>query len=83
MVFKIGRITASLLRGEMKITGRRSWWDATPGFPGDAGGALAAGIASTGTDVHRLGIATTPAVAFLTRRLKAIAGWLSPLPQSN
>ncbi|NMA91892.1 MAG: phosphoglucosamine mutase [Firmicutes bacterium] len=75
MVFKIGRITASLLRGENEdhrqaiLVGRDTRLSG-----GMLEGALAAGIASTGTDVHRLGIATTPAVAFLTRRLKAIAG---------
>lgn len=36
--------------------------------------ALAAGIASTGADVHLLGVVSTPAIAFLTRHLKARGG---------
>ncbi|MHB9094773.1 MAG: phosphoglucosamine mutase [Eubacteriales bacterium] len=36
--------------------------------------ALIAGICSVGADVHRVGVMPTPAVAFLTRDLKATAG---------
>ena len=61
MVFKIGRITASLLRGENEdhrqaiLVGRDTRLSG-----GMLEGALAAGIASTGTDVHRLGILPRP-----------------------
>lgn len=36
--------------------------------------ALIAGICSVGVDVYRLGVIPTPAIAFLTRKLEAMAG---------
>jgi len=37
-------------------------------------GALAAGISSSGVDIHSLGIISTPGLAYLTRQLNATAG---------
>jgi len=73
MAFRIGRICAYLMKqkGEhsFSLVGkdtRRS---------GDMlEGALIAGICSSGMDVRCLGVLSTPAVAFLTRELKAAAG---------
>ncbi|MDY6826966.1 MAG: phosphoglucosamine mutase [Bacillota bacterium] len=73
LAFKIGRIAAWLLGNEVKaptfIIGR----DTRLSGP-MLEGALAAGINSAGGAVRLLGIVSTPAVAYLTRELKASAG---------
>src|SRR5690554_4934448 len=71
LAFKIGRIAAHLLK---KQTSSGSFFIARDTrLSGEMlEGALTAGIASTGTSVHLLGIAPTPAVAYLTRHLKAL-----------
>ncbi|MEW5919679.1 MAG: phosphoglucosamine mutase [Bacillota bacterium] len=75
LALRMGRIAASLLGRESKekrpffLLGRDTRLSGSM-----LEGALAAGITSTGTDVHLLGIVSTPAVAFLTRRLGARGG---------
>ena len=73
MAFRIGRITASLLKGEdhrpLILVGRDTRLSG-----GMLEGSLAAGITSTGVDVQLLGVISTPAVAFITRKVKANAG---------
>lgn len=73
LAFRIGRIAASLLKGEDRrpviLVGRDTRLSG-----GMLEGSLAAGIASTGADVQLLGVISTPAVAFITRKVKAAAG---------
>ncbi len=72
LAFRIGRIAASLLReGDHPVilVGRDTRLSG-----GMLESSLAAGIASAGVDVHLLGIATTPAVSYITRSNKAMAG---------
>ncbi|HED23530.1 MAG TPA: phosphoglucosamine mutase, partial [Firmicutes bacterium] len=73
LAFKIGRIAAWLLGLEVLnptfIIGR----DTRLSGP-MLEGALAAGINSAGGEVRLLGVVSTPAVAYLTRELKASAG---------
>jgi phosphoglucosamine mutase len=73
LAFKIGRIAAWILGREHKnpifVIGR----DTRLSGP-MLEGALSAGIASAGGGVHLLGIVSTPAVAYLTKRLNASAG---------
>ncbi|HHX87469.1 MAG TPA: phosphoglucosamine mutase [Firmicutes bacterium] len=73
LAFQIGRITASLLKGKdqrpLILVGRDTRLSG-----GMLEGSLAAGIASTGVDVQLLGVISTPAVAFITRKVKANAG---------
>ena len=74
LAFKLGRAAASLLRGQEKskqaiVIGKDTR------ISGDMlEGALIAGICSAGVDVYRVGVIPTPAIAFLTRELKAISG---------
>jgi len=73
LAFRIGRITASLLREKTKhsmiLIGRDTR------LSGDMlEGALAAGITSAGVSVRLLGIIPTPGVAYLARSLPVAAG---------
>lgn len=75
LAFKIGRITASLLGRDHKdpvfLIGKDTR------LSGDMlESALAAGITSAGGQVHLIGVASTPQVAYLTRRLGAGAGFV-------
>ncbi|HOB86977.1 MAG TPA: phosphoglucosamine mutase [Bacillota bacterium] len=73
MAFRIGRICAYLLKKEGKdsfiVIGKdtRKSGDMLQG-------ALVAGICSSGMEARTLGILSTPALAFLTRKLEAAAG---------
>jgi len=75
LALKMGRIVAFLLGRNKKegrpffLLGRDTRLSGTM-----LESALAAGIASTGADVHLLGVVPTPAVAFLTQHLKAWGG---------
>lgn len=73
LAFKIGRITAWMLGRDHKnpvfLIGRDTRLSGSM-----LEGSLTAGIASAGGEVHLLGVASTPAVAFLTRQLGASAG---------
>lgn len=73
LVFRIGRIAAWMLGREHRdpvfVIGRDTRLSGSM-----LEGSLAAGIASAGGSVRLLGIASTPAVAYLARRLKAAAG---------
>lgn len=73
MAYKIGRCGGYVLTGDKKrpkvIIGR----DTRISGP-MLESALAAGLASIGADVIRLGVITTPGVAYLTRKLQADAG---------
>ncbi len=73
LAYKIGRITASLLRGgrggPLFLIGRDTRLSGTM-----LEGSLTAGINSAGGDVRLLGVLSTPGVAYLTRQLKAAAG---------
>lgn len=73
MAFRVGRITAALLSEShdrpVFLIGRDTRLSG-----GMLEGALSAGIASTGVHVGLLGVLSTPALAFLTRHLKAAAG---------
>lgn len=75
LAFRIGRIIAFLL-GERSsqvrpfiLLGRDTRISGSM-----LEGALVAGITSTGVDVHLLGVAPTPAVAFLTGEMEAAGG---------
>lgn len=73
MAFRIGRISACLLKNSdekpFAVIGRdtRKSGDMLEG-------ALVAGICSSGVDARCLGVLSTPALAYLTRELKATAG---------
>jgi len=75
MVLRMGRIVASLLAegcGSSRpffLLGRDTRISGAM-----LEGALSAGIASAGVDVRLLGVVSTPAVAYLVRRLKAAGG---------
>jgi len=73
LALRIGKITASLLgRGEKQpliLIGRDTRLSGAM-----LEGSLVAGIASAGATARLLGIAPTPAVAYLTRSLQAAAG---------
>ncbi len=73
LVLRIGRIIAALLGKNMSrpviLIGRDTRLSGAM-----LEGSLTAGIASAGADVRLLGIAPTPAVAYLTRLLQATAG---------
>ncbi len=75
LAFRIGRITAWMLgRQQSKplfVIGRDTRLSGSM-----LEGALSAGIASAGGEVRILGIVSTPAAAFLTRELKASAGFM-------
>ncbi len=75
LAFRIGRITASLLKNEdrrsLTLVGRDTRLSG-----GMLEGSLVAGIASTGADIQLLGVISTPAVAFITRKLEAVAGFV-------
>ncbi|MCL2564308.1 MAG: phosphoglucosamine mutase [Defluviitaleaceae bacterium] len=73
MAYKIGRITANILKREsvkpkiiLGMDTRRSG--------AMLGAALSAGICSAGGDIINIGIVPTPALAFLVRELKGDAG---------
>lgn len=74
LAYKLGRAAASLLRSTKEgkqaiVIGKDTR------ISGDMlEGALIAGICSSGVDVYRVGVMPTPAIAFLTRELKAISG---------
>jgi phosphoglucosamine mutase len=73
MAFRIGRIAAYLLKNSDErpfvVIGRDTR------ISGDMlQGALVAGICSSGVDARCLGVLSTPALAYLTRELKATAG---------
>ncbi len=73
LAFKLGRAAASLLKppgGRGAIVIGRDTRHSGPMLEG----ALLAGICSAGVDVYLTGIIPTPAIAFLTRELKACAG---------
>ncbi len=73
MAFRIGRISACLLKNSDEkpfvVIGRdtRKSGDMLEG-------ALIAGICSSGVDARCLGVLSTPALAYLTKKLKATAG---------
>ena len=73
LALRIGRIIASLLGGNESrpiiLIGRDTRLSGAM-----LEGSLAAGITSAGAAVRLLGIVPTPAVAYLTRSLKATAG---------
>lgn len=73
LAFKIGRITAWLLGREHEnplfIIGRDTRLSGSM-----LEGSLTAGITSAGGEVRLLGVASTPAVAYLTRQIGASAG---------
>ncbi|MEW5783766.1 MAG: phosphoglucosamine mutase [Bacillota bacterium] len=73
LAYKIGRIAAYLLGREesrpLFVIGRDTRLSGTM-----LEGSLVAGITSTGAVAHLLGVASTPAVSFATRRLQATAG---------
>lgn len=73
LAFKIGRITAWLLGSDHNspvfLIGRDTRLSGSM-----LEGSLTAGITSAGGEVRLLGIVSTPAVAYLTRHLKASAG---------
>lgn len=75
LAFRIGRITAWMLGREQSkplfVIGRDTRLSGSM-----LEGALSAGIASAGGEVRILGIVSTPAAAFLTRELKASAGFI-------
>ena len=74
LAFQLGRAAASLLRDKKEgkqaiVIGRDTR------ISGDMlEGALIAGVCSAGIDVYRVGVMPTPAIAYLTRELKAISG---------
>ena len=73
LVYRLGRCSAYLLTKDKEqstvVVGR------DPRLSGEMlESALVAGILSIGVDVIRLGVVTTPAIAFLTRHLSADAG---------
>ncbi|HBN07992.1 MAG TPA: phosphoglucosamine mutase [Cyanobacteria bacterium UBA8530] len=73
LAFKLGRCGAARLMKEggkpFIVLGRDTRRSGTM-----LEAALAAGICSVGVDVRRLGVATTPAVAWVTKRYGALAG---------
>ncbi len=73
MAYNVGRITAHLLKSNNEnpffIIGRDTRMSGTM-----LEGSLVSGITSAGGNVKILGVASTPAVAFLTRELGASAG---------
>ncbi len=73
LAFRIGRIVASLLKGKedrpVILVGRDTRLSG-----GMLESSLAAGIVSTGVDAQILGVISTPAVAFITRKTGATAG---------
>ncbi len=73
LAFKIGRIAAWMLgrnhNSPLFVIGRDTRLSGAM-----LEGALVAGITSAGGEVRILGVASTPAVAYLTRELKASAG---------
>lgn len=73
LAFRVGRITASLLKKKNKssliLIGRDTRLSG-----GMLEGSLASGITSAGVSVRLLGIIPTPGVAYLTRALRATAG---------
>jgi len=73
LAFKIGRITAWLLGREHEnplfVIGRDTRLSGSM-----LEGSLTAGITSAGGEVRLLGVASTPAVAYLTRQIGASAG---------
>jgi phosphoglucosamine mutase len=73
LAFKIGRIAAWMLGRDHKspvfVIGRDTRLSGSM-----LEGSLTAGITSAGGRVHLLGVASTPAVAYLTKELKASAG---------
>ena len=73
LTYRIGRIAASLLGKEEElplfVIGRDTRVSGTM-----LEGALMAGITSAGATVRLLGVASTPAVAYVTRSMKATAG---------
>lgn len=73
LAFKLGRCGAARLMKEggkpFIVLGRDTRRSGTM-----LESALAAGICSVGVDVRRLGVATTPSVAWITKRFGALAG---------
>lgn len=73
LAFRIGRITASLLKDKKSrpivLIGRDTRLSG-----GMLEGSLTAGITSAGVSVRLLGVIPTPGVAYLTRSLQATAG---------
>ncbi|MGI6492184.1 MAG: phosphoglucosamine mutase [Pelotomaculum sp.] len=73
LAFKLGRAGAWILAGEN--TGSRIVIGKDTRISGDMlEAALIAGICSAGVDVLRVGVMTTPGIAYLTRNLQAVAG---------
>ncbi|WP_010277208.1 phosphoglucosamine mutase [Paenibacillus senegalensis] len=73
LAYKIGRCGGYVLTGEKKRPKVIIGQDTRISGP-MLEAALAAGLASIGADVIRLGVITTPGVAYLTRKLQADAG---------
>jgi phosphoglucosamine mutase len=75
LAFKMGRIVAFLLGERSGLTRPLFLLGRDTRISGSMlEGALIAGIASTGADVHLLGIVSTPAVAYLTGKTGAAGG---------
>ncbi len=73
LAFRLGRVAAALLRKADQRTALVLGKD-TRISGSMLEGALAAGVCSSGVDVYLAGVIPTPAIAFLTREMKACAG---------